>query len=69
MALNYDNDTFMPIVESIAFHILALRYVTFFVPVAIFYTFLLMVSRIQQWCTPPDKSEYSGIEVLTPPKV
>ena len=49
MALNYDNDTFMPILESIAFHILALRYVTFFVPVAIFYTFLLMVLYVNEY--------------------
>ena len=44
MTLNCDNETYMLILKTIAFHILALRYVTFFVPVDTLNTFLFLVS-------------------------
>ena len=44
MTLNCDNETFMLILETTAFHILALRYVTFFVPIDTLNKFLFLVS-------------------------
>ena len=47
MTLNCDNDTFMlnlETLETIAFHILALKYVSFFVPVDTFNNILFQVS-------------------------